>query len=403
MNPEDVAALGEARDHREVEALLSFCRECLERKGYPPAYAETTAFALVEADARGIFTHGAAGGTGLDEALARTGVAATVDVAAVPRRLEQRYPTIGVIDARGAPGHYTSRMAIEWVRELAGTHGMAKVYVFDANHFGAAGIWAEEIASDRKLESHVTSTTAACVRFLGDDRLGVDYTRGAAVGRKHRLGTNPDAYCIPYRDGFFTIDMANTELAASLCYKYFKEGIASGVTRMLAIPNYVADEDYRPTFDPGRVMRLRDGKFTMPGSVFPYGGLRGYKGQIALQRIEADHSFAGGPIEAVDVGSTGQRRISHAFEAQAIDFLYTREAALKRMASLVTDWSACAGPATRMPGERSHLAREYSLRHGIPYTNEQIQALRRCGASLHVDFERVSASAKPYPKNLFTK
>ncbi|PYV14916.1 MAG: hypothetical protein DMG07_10915 [Acidobacteria bacterium] len=150
MNPEDVAALGEARDHREVEALLSFCRECLERKGYPPAYAETTAFALVEADARGIFTHGAAGGTGLDEALARTGVAATVDVAAVPRRLEQRYPTIGVIDARGAPGHYTSRMAIEWVRELAGTHGMAKVYVFDANHFGAAGIWAEEIASDRR-------------------------------------------------------------------------------------------------------------------------------------------------------------------------------------------------------------------------------------------------------------
>ena len=73
------------------------------------------------------------------------------------------------------------------------------------------------------------------------------------------------------------------------------------------------------------------------------------------------------------------------------------------MASLVTDWSACAGPATRMPGERSHLAREYSLRHGIPYTNEQIQALRRCGASLHVDFERVPASAKPYPKNLFTK
>src|SRR5437867_10963672 len=114
MNPEDVAALGEARDHREVEALLSFCRECLERKGYPPAYAETTAFALVEADARGIFTHGAAGGTGLDEALARTGVAATGGVGAGARRLEPRSPTIGVIDACGGAGHYHPRLACGW-------------------------------------------------------------------------------------------------------------------------------------------------------------------------------------------------------------------------------------------------------------------------------------------------
>ena len=403
MNPDDLAELGEPRDHRDVAALFEFCKECLARKGYPAQFADATAFALVEADARGIYSHGAAGGTGLEEALVRTGVTATVDIHAVPERLPQTYPTIGVIDAQGAPGHYTSRLAVEWVRELAGKHGMAKVYVFDGNHFGAAGIWSEEIAADHRFEAHVTCTTAGCVRLLGDDPRGVDYTRGAAVGGKHRLGTNPDAYSIPFNGGLFTIDMANTELAASLCTKYFKEGMASGRTRSLPIPNYVADESYRPTVDPTRVIRIRDGKLELPGSVFPYGGLRGYKGQISLQRIEADHSFAGGPIQAVDAGDISQRRISHAFEAQVIDFLYSREAALERMTALVRDWADCGGPATRLPGERSHLAREYSLRNGIPYSEDQIQTLRRCGASVGVDLANVPSSMRPFSKNLFTK
>jgi LDH2 family malate/lactate/ureidoglycolate dehydrogenase len=403
MNPDDLAELGEPRDHRDVAALFAFCKECLVRKGYPPEYADATAFALVEADARGIYSHGAAGGTGLEEALVRTGVTATVDINALPVRLDQTYPTIGVIDARGAPGHYTSRLAVDWVRELAGRHGIAKVYVSDGNHFGAAGIWAEEIAADCRFEAHVTCTTAGCVRLLGDDPRGIDYTRGAAVGGKHRLGTNPDAYSIPFNGGLFTIDMANSELAASLCVKYFKEGMASGSTRHLVIPNYVADENYKPTLDPTRVLGIRDGKLDVAGSVFPYGGLRGYKGQISLQRIEADHSFAGGPIQAVDAGEISQRRVSHAFEAQAIDFLYSRAAALERMSALVRDWAECGGPATRLPGERSHLAREYSLRCGIPYSEGQIHTLRRCGDSVGVDLATVPSTVAPYPKNLFTK
>jgi LDH2 family malate/lactate/ureidoglycolate dehydrogenase len=404
MNPEDLAVLGEPRDHRDMDALLRFSTECLERKGYSPAFADATAFALVEADARGIFSHGAAGGTGLEEALARVGVTATVDIEAEPRRLPQKYASIGVIDADGAPGHYSSRLAVEWVRELAAAHGIAKVYVSNGNHFGAAGVWSEEISRDGRFEAHVTCTTGSCVRLLGDDPEGIDYTRGAAVGGTHRLGTNPDAWSIPYAGGLFTIDMANTELAASLCVKYFKEGRASGATRSLKIPNYVADENYRPTLDPERVMGLRNGLLFLPGSIFPAGGLRGYKGQISLQRIEADHSYAGGPIRAVDVSSkTEQRRISHSFEAQVVDFLYTADEARARMADLVADWARCGGPSTRLPGERSRLAREYSVAHGIPYSADQIRTLARCGAMVGMELDRVPGSVNPYPRALFTK
>ena len=404
MEGSNLMELSGSRDHRDFQGLMEFCISCLSKKAYPAQVATETAFTLVEGDARGIYTHGAAGGTGLEESLSFKGATATVDVNGQPQKLDQKYSTIGVMDGDAAPGHYTSRLAVEWVRQLARAHGMAKVYVYNTNHFGAAGIWSDEIAKDKDLIGHVTCTAHASVRFLGDDPEGVDYTKGAAIGKQQRLGSNPDAYSIPYENGLLTIDMANTELAISLFYKAFKEGLVTGKPKALKIPNYVADAEYRPTFDPGDVVRLEGGELKVLGSVFPHGGLRGYKGQIMIQRVEADHSFGGGPIRVMQHGSISQEaRVSHAFEAQATDFLYTKTEALERMNSLVGDWSDYMGPASRMPGERSQLAREYSLSNGIPYSEDQIATLRRCGEMAGVDLDTVGSSVKSYPANLFTK
>ncbi len=404
MDREVMLQLEGARQHCDFVSMVDFSIVCLRRKGYREESAEASAFVLVEADARGIFSHGAAGGTGLEESIRRTGVTATVDIEAVPEKLEQKYSTLGVIDAHGAPGHITSRLAVDWVKAMARENGMGKVWVSHANHFGAAGIWAEEIAKEKDLIGHVTCTTPASTRFMGHDNDGVDFTKGAALGKPLRLGTNPDAYSIPSKDGLFTIDMANTELAASLCLKLYKEGTATGKKKLLKIPYYVADDNYKPTLDPFEVLSYQDGRLKVRGTVFPYGGLRGYKGQIMLQRVEADHSFAGGPITHLDLGDTSVgRRISHAFEAQAIDFLYTADEALQRMSNLLDDWANYAGPATRMPGERSHLAREYSLTHGIPYSEGQIATLKRCGELAGASFDRVQSTTRPYPVHLFTK
>jgi LDH2 family malate/lactate/ureidoglycolate dehydrogenase len=123
-----------------------------------------------------------------------------------------------------------------------------------------------------------------------------------------------------------------------------------------------------------------------------------------LQRIEADHSLAGGPIRAIPTGSAGRdRRISHAFEALAIDFLYARDDALERMTTLVADWRGHAGPATRLPGERSQRARAYSTAHGIPYSHGQVQTLGRCGALAGTGFTLRARSVGAYPRHLFTK
>ena len=281
---------------------------------------------------------------------------------------------------------------------------MGKVYVYNTNHFGAAGIWAEEIAGAKDLESHVTCTTHSCVRFLGDDPEGVDYTRGAAVGMEHRLGTNPDAYCIPYPDGCLTLDMANTELASSLAFKTLKEALAAGEQRLLKIPDYVADAEYRSTFDPADAISVEGGRPRLIGSVFPYGGRRGYKGQISLQRIEADQALGGGALRSIALGvDDPECMVSHTFAAQAVDFLYPKGEAPARIEALKDDWIRHAGPATRMPGERSHLARDYSLEHGIPYSAGQIATLERCGVLAGVDFGQIPHSRRRYPLRLFTK
>ena len=92
------------RNHYSVKDMKKFSFEVLKKGGYSDEAAQATSYALLEADIRGIYSHGIAGGTGLEEAVKRTGITATVDLEVEPVILEKKYPTIAVIDGNGAPG-----------------------------------------------------------------------------------------------------------------------------------------------------------------------------------------------------------------------------------------------------------------------------------------------------------
>ncbi|MFX0090910.1 MAG: Ldh family oxidoreductase [Candidatus Hodarchaeota archaeon] len=383
------------RDHYNVDDLFTFAVEVLKSKGYSEKSAEATAYALLEADKRGIFSHGIAGGTGLEEAVRRTGTTATVIPDAEPIILKQKYPSILVIDANGAPGHIVSMIATNQVKGIARKQGLAKVFVNNANHFGAAGVWSSKIAEDYDLVGVVTCTTAACVRPMGDDPKGLDYTRGA--GKEVRTGTNPLAISVPYEGGILTLDMALTRMAISYCIKALKAG------EMLEIPEYIADKNYKSTLNPRDLFGAKGVK----GSLFPLGStLSGYKGDAQLRMIEVTHSLGGGPIRRVSEEGTGvKRRISLVFEAQAIDFLYTKKEARKRVKDLMTDYENYFGSASRWPGDRSNKALEYALKEGVPYSQGQIETLRRIATYVGLDFDKMvqSLGKKPYPVEIFNK
>ncbi|MDH5401387.1 MAG: Ldh family oxidoreductase [Candidatus Heimdallarchaeota archaeon] len=387
------------RLHFSYNDVYQFSLEVIKKANYSDSYADATAKALLWADARGIFSHGTAGGTGLEEAVKRSGITETVIPTAKPIILPQKYPTLAVIDGNGAPGHITSEIAVDLVKSMARKYGIAKVIVNNTNHYGAAGVWSERIAEDGDLKGEVSCTTVACVKPIGDDDDRIDYTIGA--GTELRTGTNPLAISIPHSDGILTLDMAFTKMAVSYCLKHLK------ANEMMSIPEYIADENYKSTLNPKDFVDSMEELDKIKGTVFPLGSTHsGYKGDMMLRILEVDQSLGGGPIHKIPFKGEGDyRRISLSFQAQAIDFHYNNIQAKDRVSQLMEDYEQYFGPASRWSGVRANQAFQYSKTQGIPYSTGQINTLRRSAESVGLDFDTLiqPISEKSYPANLFNK
>ncbi|OLS23992.1 MAG: Malate/(S)-sulfolactate dehydrogenase [Candidatus Heimdallarchaeota archaeon LC_3] len=388
------------RNHYSVYDMKKFSFEILKKGGYSDESAQATTFALLEADIRGIYSHGIAGGTGLEEAVKRTGITATVDLKVEPIILDKKYPTIAVIDGNGAPGHITAMKAVLLVKELARKYGIAKVFVQNTNHYGAAGVWSSLIAKERDLKGEVSCTTTAVARVMGDDPERLDYTKGS--GKEIRIGTNPLAISIPYSEGILTLDMALTRMAVSYCLKQFKAG------EMVKIPEYVSDKNYKSTRDPKEFIETDKFGLNIIGSVFPLGStLAGYKGDALLRFLEIDQSIGGGPINKIPLEDKGiKRRISHSFQAQVMDFLYSKDEARTRVKELMQDYeSKYFGSSSRWPGDRAEKAKGYSYKEGIPYSKGQIKTLQRAAEFVGLNFEEIlkPIGKKAFPENIFNK
>ncbi|MCK5046273.1 MAG: Ldh family oxidoreductase, partial [Candidatus Heimdallarchaeota archaeon] len=198
-----------------------------------------------------------------------------------------------------------------------------------------------------------------------------------------------------------TVDMALTRMAANYCIKAYKTG------EMLTIPEYAADKDYKSTLDPKEfIVREDSGEQHLTGSIFPLGSTQaGYKGDALLRMIEVEHSVYGGPIEKLTVGEKKQR-VSLAFQAQVVDCHYTEEEARNRVRELMIDYeSKYFGKATRWPGDRSKEAFDYSMKEGIPFSDGQIEMLKRAAKHVGLNFDNMISSVenKSYPSEIFKK
>ena len=124
-----------------LDALVTHCAGLLADAGLPHAAAVEASTALIDADLRGIPSHGVAMLPIYLDALRRgtvsTGTTATV---------------VGdgggfvVLDAGHALGQLTSAQAVRLVAERAILHGVAAVGVRSAHHFGAASTWTSRLA-----------------------------------------------------------------------------------------------------------------------------------------------------------------------------------------------------------------------------------------------------------------
>jgi LDH2 family malate/lactate/ureidoglycolate dehydrogenase len=172
--------------------LLKLTAAILEKGyGYSPDEARITATLLVEADARGIPSHGVSRlafyRANLEQGHTRPG--------AKPKIVHET-PCSAVVDGQAGTGCFVASFAVGETIRRAKASGVCHTAVRNSNHYGIAGYWAELIAKEGMIGMAFTNTYIAGVPTFGNLRI---------------LGTNPIAVAIPQGDGtIFLLDMATT-------------------------------------------------------------------------------------------------------------------------------------------------------------------------------------------------
>jgi len=183
--------------------------------GMPVDQVEVTTRIMVEADLRGIDSHGIATLPLYDQFRQAGKLTMNPEV-----RTLRESPVTALLDGGGGLGHWPSHQAINLAVDKCARTGIGVVCVRNSNHFGAAGIYALRAAERGFIGMATTSVW----------RPGVVPTFGA----EPMLGTNPIAFAAPAkRHPAFCLDMATSTVAigkiklAALQQRPIKDGWAT--------------------------------------------------------------------------------------------------------------------------------------------------------------------------------
>jgi LDH2 family malate/lactate/ureidoglycolate dehydrogenase len=203
MNESDVA---KARDMVvSADSLRHFSTALLHGAGMPGADAALAATVIIDANLRGVDTHGA---FNLRLYVKRLHLGL---INPVPKMtFERRRTAVGVFDADGGMGQVATVRAMEHAVEMARETGVATVLVTNSNHFGAAAYYVNWAAQQNCVGMVWSPAESSVVPFNG---------------RKRFFGTNPIAISAPRGNVYpgFTVDMATSVVAGGKYYKAAKE------------------------------------------------------------------------------------------------------------------------------------------------------------------------------------
>ncbi len=174
----------------QADALRKLMIDLFVKKGMFPVEAEVVADRLVEADLRGIHSHGSRAAPRYLQAIDHGDIDPRGQVQVV-----KETGAIGVIDGGRAVGHLAATRAMELAIEKARVAGTGTVAVRNGQHFGAAAVYVLMAAKAGMIGYCTTSTGWATV---------------AAYGSRTSATANPAiAWGIPVRSGApVVLDMA---------------------------------------------------------------------------------------------------------------------------------------------------------------------------------------------------
>lgn len=352
------------------DALKNLTKDILIHLGYRPDAAEETARVLVEADARGVSSHGVAR-LAFYESNLQGGF---VDLQADPEIVHET-PLSLTIDGHGGVGPTVSRFAMNRCLEKARAVGAGLAAVRNSNHYGMAGLWAEEAAAEGMIGMAFTNTRCCSI---------------VTFGKRSILGTNPIAVAIPAGENPFLLDMATTTVA------HGKLEVCDRRNREMPL-GWAVDEKGRGTTDAHLAVSNFKKGIPFGGQLFlggegeTLGGHKGYGLALLVELLCSGLSL--GAASAHTFEKKGEPSgITHFFAAFRLDLFGKREEIEAHIASILDEIrrSDLAEGAERIyvHGEKERENRLCALKEGIELddaTKELLGAYgRRFGLSVTV-------------------
>ena len=353
-----------------ADALRAFCTEALERLQVSHDDAQITANVLVEADLRGIESHGVA-------RMSRyvSGIQQGMIHPKAKPKVTQETPNTATIDGDAGLGQPISYRAMQLAIAKAREHSLGFAAVRNSNHFGIAGYYA--------------------MMALAEDMIGICTTNSEVLvvptfARNALLGTNPIAIAVPTgKERPFVLDMSTSTVTRGKLEVYAR------LEKRIPL-NWATDEKGVATDDPARVLQniiKRGGGGLLPlgGALEESGGHKGYGLALAVEIFSAVLSgalYADRVYPKNEEGKPLPSGIGHFFGALRIDAFRPKEQFKRDMDDLIRRLKNApkAKGADRIytHGEKEFEETERLAKQGIPLNSKVVEDLRAIAKQLRM-------------------
>lgn len=335
-----------------ADKLRTFCHAVAKNLGVPDDAASILAENLVEADLRGVHTHGSSLLLGYSRRLRSGGTRPTGDLTIVSENA-----ATALADGGDGIGQVIATRAMRLAIDKARRTGIGAVSVRHSNHFGAAASYSM-LALPHDMIGFATTNAGARMPPVG--------------GASGVVGNNPLSYAIPAGDYQpIVLDMAQSVVAAG------KIGMALRKGEQIPL-GWALDQNGLPTQDP---------RAGLAGLLVPIGGPKGFG--LAMVMDVLSGALSAGSVGLDLSGPRPDDRpfgVCHFFMAIDVASFAPVSEFKARVDQMIRDAKAAkkAPGASEifMPGEIEYNLRNRRLREGIPLLTSLVQDLERMGADV---------------------
>lgn len=336
------------------ESMRALTTRIFAKLGMPQPDADFMGQCLVDADLRGVLTHGCRF-LPLYYQQINSGI-----INVQPRiKVVSEAPATVAFDADNAIGHIVSAEAMRTCIKRAKELGIAAATVRNSHHCGAMAFYAQMAADAGCIGNAVTNGGVMMAPFGGIDRA---------------VALNPVAWAAPTgRPWAVNLDMATSVVAGSKVMLAIEKGEQIP-------PGWSIDTEGRGTTDP---YKARD------GAMLPLGGAKGY-GLAVILDVLAGVLGGGrfGANQGVAPFAVKQQQFSHFYMAIDISKFLPLDEFKQRMDAMIDVLKAGrlaeGSGGIFLPGEIEYNNRLRHLQEGLPYPAVVMDEIERIATELGV-------------------